>query len=898
MLDEELSAVERGYLGGGYFQSLAEKHAPINENLRDGLTLREYQKDAIGRYLFYFDEYKNKKLPTHLLFNMATGSGKTVIMAAAILDLYQRGYRNFIFFTRLGNIVEKTKLNFLAADSSKYLFSNPLRFNGVNVQVNPVNNFDGASSNDINIMFTTTADLHYKLNNSMENSLTFEEMRTKKVVLIADEAHNLTADTRKKLSAEDEFNLTSWESTVMKLLNTNPVENVLLEFTATARLDSDYPEVLEKYRDKTLFRYDLKQYRLDGYSKDVNTFEVDTSLMQRVLVALVISQYRLKVAERHKLSIKPVVLLKANRVTVPAIKPGEQDSFDESIVVSSVFKENFHTFIHQLSAKDIEEVSRLDNEVLKKAFKFFESNGLTNAELSNELRRDFAETHCLTVDDGEALESKQVLLNTLEDPTNQVRAVFATQKLNEGWDVLNLFDIVRLYNSRDAAKNKAGKTTVEEAQLIGRGARYYPFDWEPGTQRMKRKFDSDTNHDLRILEELHYHSKTNPRYIQELKVALTDIGIIAERTVSRTLGIKPSVKSSKFWDEALLFMNSRERNLNEDIFSFQDAQVSFDPTTPSNIFALPTRQVRETAIFGNTVTSNHIEATEVANFPLSSLGSHVLRTALWDLPSGSFQSIKALFGGLKSLSEFLLSDEFLGGLSVVVTGTKSQLENLTQSEKREIARFVISRVLKAASHVGAEYVGSREFKPVLLKDVFAVDKTLKLEEGSERSRPVSEFELSMQEWFAQNEIWGTSEEKDFINFMKSSIAELESRFDNVMLLRNEMHFPIYSFSDGLAFYPDFVLFVKTKNAGDAVVFQVLIEPKGDQFLDSEASFKKSKESWKQEFLEEISDNAQIVIAGDKYKLIGLPFFNAGNTSPKMKERFREAFAHSLGLNQP
>ena len=49
------------------------------------------------------------------------------------------------------------------------------------------------------------------------------------------------------------------------------------------------------------------------------------------------------------------------------------------------------------------------------------------------------------------------------------------QKLNEGWDVLNLFDIVRCYTTRDAKAGKPGKTTVAEAQLIGRGARYFPF---------------------------------------------------------------------------------------------------------------------------------------------------------------------------------------------------------------------------------------------------------------------------------------------------------------------------------------------------------------------------------------------------------------------------------------
>ena len=99
MLYDELSAVEKSYLGAGYFTNLAESHKFALDNLSENVKLRDYQKKAFGRYCFYMEQHKSKKYPIHLLFNMATGSGKTVIMAAVILDLYKRGYRNFIFFT-------------------------------------------------------------------------------------------------------------------------------------------------------------------------------------------------------------------------------------------------------------------------------------------------------------------------------------------------------------------------------------------------------------------------------------------------------------------------------------------------------------------------------------------------------------------------------------------------------------------------------------------------------------------------------------------------------------------------------------------------------------------------------------------------------------------------------
>jgi len=888
MLYEELTAVEKSVFGEGYYKGIVGSHRLVTENLARNIELRDYQLEALGRYFYYMEQYKSVKKPIHLLFNMATGSGKTIIMAAAIIDLYSKGYRNFIFFTRLGNIVEKSKLNFLLADSTKYLFRNPMMIDGSVIQVNQVTTFDGASQRDINIMFSTNADLHYKLHNPSENSITFEELQNKRIVLIADEAHNLSAETRKKLSAEEELNITSWEGTVMRLLRLNPNENVLLEFTATARLDSDNPEIVEKYRDKALYRYDLKQYRQDGYSKDVNTFEVDAPLMERVLVALILSQYRLKVAEHNKLRIKPVILFKANRVAIPTVnaKPSKPD---EAIVVSSLFKAEFHKFVLNLTPTQISKIANLNNDVLERAFKYFKAKGITNAQLAREIKNDFSEFNCLTVDDGQSLESKQRLLNTLEDSDNHIRAIFATQKLNEGWDVLNLYDIVRLYNSRDAAKNKPGTTTVEEAQLIGRGARYFPFVFGVDNDKMRRKFDSDTQNDLRILEELHYHSKTNPRYIQELRSVLTETGIIAEKSVKRKIVVKDKFRKSNFWLTGHLYVNSQEKNINENIMSLEDARVSFDESITSNIYNLPTRSVKETSVFSASTPAKTSTVIQTRQIALRDLGLNVLRTALWDVHNGSYAALKKVFGGLDSLTIFMDSNDFLGSLKVSVSGTVTQLDNLEQEEKRQIARFVIEKVLSDAGKEEFEYQGSKTFKPISVKEVFGQEKELKLEDGSERTKPISEFELGLQDWFAQNEIWGTSEEKEFVKFVSNSLHQMESKFKEIVLFRNEKHFPLFSFRNGEAFYPDFVLFMKTKNSASQLTYQVFIEPKGDQFLDDKGTFVNSGEGWKQDFLMDIASEYKLLIEDEKFKLIGLPFFNSGNINSKLRQQFNEAF---------
>jgi len=91
----------------------------ITDNLNPAFVLREYQKEAIGRFVYYISEDTQRIKPSQLLFHMATGSGKTLLMAANILYLYIKGFRNFLFFVNSTNIKEKTKNNILNTNSSK-----------------------------------------------------------------------------------------------------------------------------------------------------------------------------------------------------------------------------------------------------------------------------------------------------------------------------------------------------------------------------------------------------------------------------------------------------------------------------------------------------------------------------------------------------------------------------------------------------------------------------------------------------------------------------------------------------------------------------------------------------------------------------------------------------------
>ena len=129
----------------------------IEFNLKKEFGLRPYQREAFGRFVYYWEQYsgRRKNIPDQLLFHMATGSGKTLIMAGLMLYLYDKGYRNILFFVNSNNIIEKTRDNFLNTSNSKYLFSNTISFGEKKIIIKEVENFQAANKEDINIVFST-----------------------------------------------------------------------------------------------------------------------------------------------------------------------------------------------------------------------------------------------------------------------------------------------------------------------------------------------------------------------------------------------------------------------------------------------------------------------------------------------------------------------------------------------------------------------------------------------------------------------------------------------------------------------------------------------------------------------------------------------------------------------
>ena len=844
---------------------LPEVPSFISSNLR--YPLRPYQNEAISRWSHYMDVgTKTKTLPVELLFNMATGSGKTLIMAALIIDLYRRGYRNFIYFVNSTNIIEKTRDNFKNSGSKKYLFADNIMIDGQKVEVRDVESFSDSDKDAINIVFTTIQQLHMDLNNPGENKLSYSEFEDMEVVLIGDEAHHNNTETL--MTTEDKKDNASWESTVNAIMRTakNPI---LLEFTAT--IDLEDASIYSKYKDRIIYKYDLKKFREDGYSKDVMIYHVDSDLKSRMLQAIIISQYRKKVALRNGIYLKPVVMFKSSKIA---------DN-----------KENFELFkelIKNLDVQTLKDEREKATSILKDAF---DGINLELTDLVEELKNDFMEERLMIVDGNTITADKQLKLNSLEDTDNEIRAIFAVDMLNEGWDVLNLFDIVRLYDTRDAKNNKPGKTTIREAQLIGRGARYFPFVVDSEDEKYVRKFDNNESEKLRLIEQLHYHSAENPKYIQEIRQALITSGIIPADFVEWTLHLKPEFKKTKTYTDGVVFVNKKQ--------SVTEARKFHQTTIFGNEFEmpgtveidLPTNIGKVVSAFGeNTQDKEPVPSKVNIEFEYGKIiPKNITRHAMSLNKTFRFSNLKGKITDLRSADSFM---DMMGKIHIMASGVNIDKNSLKPLQKLFIAKEVLHHIEVKITKEDETFVGTHEFVPKKISEIFKDVKrkyTINNDPDSDKEFGVPQMlarnekyrlNLSTKDWYAYDENYGTSEEKSLVVTFDGLFKELEKSWEDIYLIRNEKAVTIYAFDDGHAFEPDYLLLANDKKTGNHS-WQIFIEPKGGQLLESD--------KWKQDFLMQITEMNIAKVLADTHdvKIIGLPFYNEDNSRTEFIDALKD-----------
>ena len=489
-----------------------------------------------------------------------------------------------------------------------------------------------------------------------------------------------------------------------------------------------------------------------------------------------------------------------------------------------------------------------------------------------ELKEDFSEDKLISVNSKEESEAKQLAVNSLEDERNEFRAVLAVDKLNEGWDVLNLFDIVRLYDTRDSKAGKVGKTTMSEAQLIGRGARYCPFQLSDDQPLYGRKFDADLDNELRVCEELYYHSAYNPKYIQELNTALQELGIKAKETRERKIRLKENFKATPLYKAGHIFLNSQQKYDRADIDGLDGSLIN-----QRHKVQLRTGYTKSTVVFEAGADREGAERKS-KDYDLLSFGVPIVRKATQRLDFYEFDNLKRHLPQLISMAELITSERYLGKIKLEVSGLPEQIENLTPDEKLDAATQILDAIAGVIASDKVEFKGTKLFKPYMLREKFT-DKTLNfaLDDNGDKEfgRSMNDagetayhLDLSKRDWYVFDDCFGTSEEKLLIQFIDKRYDDLKKKYSDVYLIRNEKHFKLYNFDDGRPLEPDFVLYLVGKEKQDTMHYQVFIEPKGSHLLKAD--------EWKEKFLVSIKASFEIeqLFTNKKYAVWGFPFYNS------------------------
>ena len=319
--------------------------------------------------------------------------------------------------------------------------------------------------------------------------------------------------------------------------------------------------------------------------------------------------------------------------------------------------------------KSIKQAAKDENITEKEVYSKY---GTKIFQTTNELKQEFSEEHLIKVHSKvKNINDLQVELNDLENPRVPYRMVFTVDMLHEGWDVLNLFDIVRLYDERKDGTSVSPVTT-QEAQLIGRGARYFPFKLNQEiigaeNEQYKRKFDAIPDNPLKVCETLYYHCIDNSKYIYDLQRALEETGFKQiNEEVKFEYKLKKDFIESDIYKYGKLFINSYEEKPAAEISKIPDTFTIMSSTNlvkRSSVSKLYERIEEE-----NTIDEKIVERTH----KVTKVDKRILLKALRKFPVYEFSRLKSYFPLLKSHSEFLSSNYSVKGLPFYTHNVKEQ----------------------------------------------------------------------------------------------------------------------------------------------------------------------------------------------------------------------------------
>jgi len=481
-------------------------------------------------------------------------------------------------------------------------------------------------------------------------------------------------------------------------------------------------------------------------------------------------------------------------------------------------------------------------------------------------------------------------LNSLESPSNLYRVVFAVAKLTEGWDVLNLYDIIRISDTENAKGNKT--STMAEAQLIGRGARYNPFELD-GEISYQRRFEDDGRDSL-LLETLHYHTVNEPQYLKNLVAALNEMNLPTGEDKKNPLldvKIKPSFKRTKLWKEGAIYYNEK---IDVDD-TYYDNLGKYGIDNQSDITINWKFTAKEVMYQSTQVCEDFRDTHTIA----VELDRRYFVKAMNRLTFYHYSNLKEYLPQLESREDFL-GEKWLNianrTLYAVVPSMFSR-KDFKAEEKLEILESYLSEVAKKIQSGYQKAIGTNKFIAYPIKDFVAnyrkrvpnYDTSSMQLSGKLDPQQVSRHVVK-EDFFVYDSTIVNLTEKQLIDRISERVNELKERYEHVYLIRMDenMHresvkseaLKLHQFDDKTrdrrfeGFQPDFILLLE--NAENYL--QIFIEPKGINLLE--------KEQWKEDLLVYLSEHQAELVFEDQIEglaIKGLRFYTMNDGRGTIKQ---------------
>jgi len=463
--------------------------------------MRPYQLEAMAAFQLFrkngFDsrslkqktlqtiEYDGKKLQWNKVgFEMATGSGKTLLMGAIITDLWFKGYRDFLILTPNTILFDKTIDNFTPR-AIKSIFGD-----GWNITYNLVTGnsyrdktchyekakhisfyvfnmqkfYDKATSNNQKYGTDTMKGVPYVRrpieeslwrDDSGNHTISFiEYLRARRPVIISDEAHHYQQSTTKEA--------------IYELL-----PSIVLEFTATSIEKGES----ESYGQDNLYKYPMQRYISEGYGKRI--FAVGCGLSDEKITDIVTESDKQKLVWGMLIHLlKREALHAVNAPIKKAMLLTKARSIKHANNINTYLK-NWPDSISTEVDDVLEQVKREGTDITKAIKQHLPTR---KTELIKNMA-DIAKTVFTIHSENKSDEEIWTDYRSLDD--NKAEIVNQVKVFTEGVDYDNFYTIVVL---ADTVENVG----LASAQLIGRGLRLY---------KEKREYDI-LDHNLKEQSEI------------------------------------------------------------------------------------------------------------------------------------------------------------------------------------------------------------------------------------------------------------------------------------------------------------------------------------------------------------------------------------------------------------